>query len=193
MLAAILPAYLLFSAPGCARSRWRPRRSNARNRSSLRLTLANLSQRPGSACIRRPKRMDKARSPSALVEYKSILRSVLENRPPGTRQRLTTALGKHRSIISQITNPSYSVPIPAPHLSTIFEICHFSGEDRREFLEAYARAHPRRKEIPGGHPHRMRTLTVSVPDLHDAKKNRALDEMLTDFARRLARLPGGQD
>ena len=118
---------------------------------------------------------------------------VLENRPSGTRQRLAAALGKNRSFISQITNPSYSVPIPAPHLSTIFEICHFSREDRREFLEAYARAHPRRKEIPDGHPHRMRTITVSVPDLGDAKKNRALDEMLTDFARRLARLSGDHD
>jgi hypothetical protein len=139
--------------------------------------------------------MDKAnaRPPSAAAEYKSILRRVLENRPSGTRQRLATALGKNRSFISQITNPSYAVPIPAPHLSTIFEICHFSAEDRREFLEAYARAHPRRKEIPGGHPHRMRTITVSVPDLRDAKKNRAFDEMLTDFARRLGRLSGDHD
>ena len=85
--------------------------------------------------------------PAAVADYKNILRRVLENRPSGTRQRLSAALGKNRSFISQITNPSYSVPIPAPHLSTIFEICHFSLEDRREFLEAYARAHPRRKEI----------------------------------------------
>jgi hypothetical protein len=140
-------------------------------------------------------RMDdvSAKLPAAVADYKNILRRVLENRPSGTRQRLSAALGKNRSFISQITNPSYSVPIPAPHLSTIFEICHFSREDRREFLDAYARAHPRRKEIPGGHPHRMRTVTVSVPDLGDAKKNRALDEMLADLARRLARLSGDHD
>jgi hypothetical protein len=133
------------------------------------------------------------RSASAVADYKNILRRVLENRPSGTRQRLAVALGKNRSFISQISNPTYAVPIPAPHLSTIFEICHFSHEDRREFLEAYARAHPRRKQTPDGHPHRLRTITVSVPDLGDAKKNRALDEMMADFARRLARLSGDHD
>ena len=84
-----------------------------------------------------------ASPPTAVAEYKGTLRRVLENRPSGTRQRLATALGKNRSFISQITNPAYSVPIPAQHLPTIFDICHFSPEDRREFLEAYARAHPR--------------------------------------------------
>jgi hypothetical protein len=133
------------------------------------------------------------RAASAVADYKNILRRVLENRPSGTRQRLSVALGKNRSFISQITNPSYAVPIPAPHLSTIFEICHFSLEDRREFLEAYARAHPRRKQSSDAHPHRLRTITVSVPDLGDAKKNRALDEMIADFARRLARLSGDHD
>jgi hypothetical protein len=134
-----------------------------------------------------------ARSASAVADYKNILRRVLEKRPSGTRQRLSVALGKNRSFISQITNPSYTTPIPAPHLSTIFEICHFSNEDRREFLEAYARAHPRRRQNQGSHPHRLRTISVSVPDLGDAKKNRALDEMLADFARRLARLSGDHD
>jgi hypothetical protein len=140
-------------------------------------------------------RMDdvSAKIPAAVTDYKNILRRVLENRPSGTRQRLSAALGKNRSFISQITNPSYAVPIPAPHLSTIFEICHFSATDRRAFLDAYARAHPRRKEIPGGHPHRMRTITVSVPDLGDAKKNRALEETLADLARRLARLSGDHE
>src|ERR1043165_1983278 len=95
-------------------------------------------------------------SVSAVAGYKEILRRLLDTRPSGTRQRLAAALGKNRSFISQITNPSYAVPIPAPHLSTIFDICHFSLNDRREFLEAYGRAHPRRKEIPGDHPHRMR-------------------------------------
>jgi len=132
-------------------------------------------------------------TPAAVAAYKKLLNDVIDRRPSGTRQRLAAALGKNRSFVSQITNPSYAVPIPAPHLSTIFEICHFSAADRREFLDAYARAHPRRKEIPGGHPHRMRTITVSVPDLGDAKKNRALEETLADLARRLARLSGDHE
>jgi len=39
-------------------------------------------------------------------------------------------------------------------------------------------------------PHReahTRTITVTVPDLGDDKKNRALDELVADFAARLAR------
>src|SRR5262245_54609001 len=114
---------------------------------------------------------DITKPPPAVADYKSVLRRVLENRPSGTRQRLAAALGKNRPFISQITNPSYSVPIPAQHLPTIFEICHFSPDDRREFLDAYALAHPRRKELLRAHPHRMRTITVSVPDLGNSKKN----------------------
>lgn len=63
---------------------------------------------------------------SAIAAYKAILQEVLERRPSGTRQRLAQSLEKARSFVTQITNPAYPVPIPAQHLSTIFEICHFS-------------------------------------------------------------------
>lgn len=126
---------------------------------------------------------------SAVSRYKQILRQVLENRPSGTRQRLAQALGKNRSFISQIANPAYPTPIPAQHLLTIFELCHFSPDERRTFLEAYAGAHPRRhalvREVP-----RTRVIKITVPDLGDARKNRVIEEMIVDFARRLARLPG---
>ena len=64
---------------------------------------------------------------ASIEAYKSILRNVLDRRPSGTRHRLAIALGKNRSFISQISNPAYPVPIPAPHLDIIFEICRFSG------------------------------------------------------------------
>ena len=76
-------------------------------------------------------------SDEAVARYKAILQRVMENRPSGTRQRLAGALGKNRSFVSQIANPAYSTPIPAGHLDTIFEICHFSPEERRQFLDAY--------------------------------------------------------
>ena len=85
-----------------------------------------------------------AAEPDAVVEYKTILKRVLDNRPSGTRQRLAKALGKNRSFISQISNPAYPVPIPVQHLETMFELCHFSLADRCDFLAAYRRAHPRR-------------------------------------------------
>jgi len=126
-------------------------------------------------------------SASAVADYKEILKRVLDNRPSGTRQRLASALGKNRSFISQIANPVYAVPIPVQHLETIFEICHFTATDRRDFLAAYAQAHPRRHELvrkAAG----TRKLTLTLPDLGNARRNRILDETITDIARRLARL-----
>ena len=118
--------------------------------------------------------------------YKAVLRRVLDTRPSGTRHRLAIALGKNRSFISQIANPVYAVPIPLQHLETIFEICHFTAADRREFLAAYTEAHPRRL---GGvtKPPGTRKLTLTVPDLGDARRNRLLDETIAEIARRLAR------
>ena len=123
---------------------------------------------------------------SAVGEYKAVLKRVLDTRPSGTRHRLAIALGKNRSFISQIANPVYAVPIPVQHLATIFEICHFTATDRREFLAAYAEAHPRRLDVvrkPAG----TRKLTLTVPDLGDARRNRLLDEAIAEIARRLAR------
>jgi len=118
--------------------------------------------------------------------YKGVLKRVLDTRPSGTRHRLAIALGKNRSFISQIANPVYVVPIPVQHLEAIFEICHFTAADRREFLAAYAEAHPRRLDLvkkPAG----TRNLELTVPDLGDARRNRLLDETIAEIARRLAR------
>jgi hypothetical protein len=123
---------------------------------------------------------------SAVAAYKTVLKRVVDNRPSGTRHRLSMALGKNRSFISQIASPVYSVPIPAEHLDTIFEVCHFTQGEKGEFLAAYARAHPLRlvrKRSSGS-----RTLTVAVPDLGDAQRNRLLDETIVEVARRLSRL-----
>ena len=123
-------------------------------------------------------------APDAVTEYKAILKRVLDNRPSGTRQRLANALGKNRSFISQIANPAYPVPIPVQHLETMFELCHFSQDDRRDFLAAYRRAHPRRFALVHAVP-RTRIVSLAVPDLADAKRNRAVDAMIADFVRRL--------
>ena len=134
---------------------------------------------------------DKAReqSGSAVAEYKRILARVLDNRPSGTRQRLAVELGKNRSFVSQIANPSYSTPIPAQHLDLIFEVCLFPAADRRAFLEAYGRAHPGKLErLRHRKDHRLRPVTVYVPDLEDEAKNHALDRLLADIAMRIGKL-----
>jgi hypothetical protein len=129
------------------------------------------------------------REGSAVAEYKRILARVLENRPSGTRQRLAVALGKNRSFVSQIANPSYQTPIPVQHLDMIFEICLFPASDRKAFLEAYGRAHPGKLERTRHRKdHRLRPVTVYVPDLDDEAKNHALDRLLADIAARIGKL-----
>ena len=131
-------------------------------------------------------REERDRGNAAVASYKAILRRVLDNRPSGTRLKLAAALGKNRSFVSQITNPGYPVPIPAQHLEIIFEVCHLSPAERAAFYEAYQVAHPRRLAGRDRAPH-TRTITVTVPDLGDTKKNRALEQLVADFAARLAR------
>jgi hypothetical protein len=120
--------------------------------------------------------------------YKTVLREVLERRPSGMRQRLAEALGTTRSFVSQITNPAYPTPIPAPYIATIIEICHFSESERTRFLAAYRRAHPRRGKAapPGGE--RQRTLTLTVPDFGVDGLNDEFDALVTDLVTRLRRL-----
>jgi hypothetical protein len=130
---------------------------------------------------------DQDRSAELVGRYKAILQHVIDNRPSGTRQRLAGALGKNRSFVSQITNPAYSTPIPARHLETIFELCHFSPEDRRLFLDAYTAAHPQRLPVPREN-RRLRAHTIYLPDVGDEKRNRELDRMVADFVQRLTRL-----
>lgn len=123
---------------------------------------------------------------AAVIAYKTVLKRVLDSRPSGTRHRLAIALGKNRSFISQIANSIYAVPIPMQHLETIFEICHFTAGEKREFLAAYVEAHPRRLDLvrkPAG----IRKLTLTLPDLGDARRNRLVDEAIAELARRLGR------
>lgn len=123
----------------------------------------------------------------AVRRYKTILQRVIDNRPSGTRLRLAGALGKNRSFISQITNPAYTTPIPARHVETIFEICHFSLDDRQAFLGAYAQAHPRR--LSAERPERrVRPHTIYLPDLGDDERNHELDRTVGEFVQRLTRL-----
>jgi hypothetical protein len=119
----------------------------------------------------------------AVAEYKRIFREILDLRPSGMRIRLAHAMGKNRSFISQISNPAYPIPIPVQHLNTIFEVCRFPPPAKAAFLEAYARAHPRRAarlaEVP-----RERIVVLHLPDSGSQKRNGQIDALLQEFARR---------
>ncbi len=125
--------------------------------------------------------------PDYVALYKRLLGEVLDRRPSGTRQRLAAALGKNRSFISQISNPVYPVPVPAQHLPVIFDICHFSAAEKQAFIAAYRSAHPRRMHAVAPAP-AARRIALDLPDLGDAGRNRALDELMEEMARRVAHL-----
>jgi len=128
-------------------------------------------------------------STGAVAEYKQILKKVLDGRPSGMRQRLAEAIGKNRSFVSQISNSAYQVPIPARHLGLIFEICHFSAQERATFLKAYSRAHPGRMTV-AAESRQDRKITLALPDLGSAGKNQQLETLIHDFVHRLALLLG---
>jgi hypothetical protein len=122
-----------------------------------------------------------------IADYKRLLQTVCDNRPSGTRGRLAVALGTNRSFVSQLVNPVYAMPIPAQHLGTIFEVCHFSPADRAAFLAAYDNAHPGRREV--GEPHAgVRLISLAVPDLGNARRNQAIDALIAEYARHLVRV-----
>lgn len=131
--------------------------------------------------------MNDAASGATVADYKRLLQAVCDNRPSGTRGRLAAALGTNRSFVSQLVNPVYAMPIPAQHLETIFEVCHFSPVERSAFLAAYDLAHPGRRE--SGEPAAgIRTISLAVPDLGSVRQNQALDAMIREYARQLVRL-----
>lgn len=123
----------------------------------------------------------------AVAEYKGILAGVLDQRPSGTRQRLAAALAKNRSFISQISNPTYPTPIPANHIDVIFEICHFSPGEKKQFMDAYKRGHPKRFATHHDAQH-LKAHTVYLPDLGDEARNEQLHSVVSDFVRQIARV-----
>lgn len=134
-------------------------------------------------------RADALASEEAVRRYKRVLQRVVDTRPSGTRQRLAGVLGKNRSFITQITNPAYATPIPARHIETILEVCHFSPDDRSEFLKLYAQAHPRRPAERA--ERRVRPHTIYLPDLGDDERNHELDRAVGEFVQRLTSLIEG--
>lgn len=133
----------------------------------------------------RPARVQSMRR-EAIAAYKTILKLVLDQRPSGMRNRLAVALGKNRSFVSQITNPAYETPIPSGHLAALFEICHFSAEEKRSFLEAYEAAHPDSRKAEARVP-RTRTVSLRVPDFGDVALNAKVERLLQTLAAELGR------
>ncbi|MFA6156696.1 hypothetical protein [Mesorhizobium sp.] len=126
---------------------------------------------------------------AAIRAYKTILSQVIDQRPSGMRQRLADALGKHRSFVTQISSPAYSIPIPSKHLPSIFSVCHFSPAERDQFLAAYHQAHPGKMSVASG-TRKTRHVSLIVPDFGDDKQNAALDRAVNDFIQKITSIAG---
>lgn len=136
---------------------------------------------------------DTPEKPDPVAEYKILLKGYLERRPSGTRQKLAEAIGTNKSFISQVTNPTYKVPLPAQHIPALFRICHLSAEEQQVFLEIYRRAHPAQSAalaelatIEEG------TLKVAIPSDLDADTRHQVEQVILEFADRVITLARGQ-
>ena len=67
-------------------------------------------------------------------------------------------------------------------------MCLFLPVEREAFLNAYAAAHPGRLDhIRHRRDHRLRPVTLYVPDLGDEARNQKVDRLLSDMVGRLSR------
>ena len=129
-----------------------------------------------------------------VAKYKGILQKYINQRPSGARIRIAEELNKNKSFVTQITNPSYTIPVPARHLNVIFDICHFTVKERETFLKAYTAAHPNyqyRVIKPATKPQRrQRTLSIEVPILEDSAQQQQIESMVKEYAQQLFQLVG---
>ena len=79
----------------------------------------------------------KTAADQSVATYKQLLREYIDRRPSGTRQRIAKALGTHKSFVSQITNPALRVPLPAPHVASIFKIAGSMGAALRTAISSF--------------------------------------------------------
>ena len=126
-----------------------------------------------------------------VAAYKRLLQEFIDRRPSGLRLKIAKAIGKHRSFVSQITNPSYPIPVPARHLETIFRICHLAPEERQSFMAAYEAAHPRQPRDARRLARRVRerrVIEIDLPVVDDPALEREMEEFLRHMARQLEKL-----
>ncbi len=137
--------------------------------------------------------MNKRRTEPAREElirsYKTILQDIVDRRPSGLRLKIAQGIGRNKSFVSQITSPNYTIPVPRRHLEVIFELAHFSPEEKARFLDCYRRAHPRvaaQAAAPVAGDHRV--LELELPRLASTELEEHVDQLVRDFARRVTAL-----
>jgi hypothetical protein len=143
-----------------------------------------------SAAKEKPKPVLASRD-ELVAAYKRLLQEYIDRRPSGLRLKIAKAIGKHRSFVSQITNPVYPIPVPARHLEPIFRICHLAPEERQAFLAAYEAAHPNHPRAEPRSPRKSRErriVEIEMPVVDDPEIEREMDELLRQVARQIEKL-----
>ena len=143
-----------------------------------------------SAAREKPKPAPASRD-ELVAAYKRLLQEYIDRRPSGLRLKVAKAIGKHRSFVSQITNPIYPIPVPARHLDAIFRICHLAPEEKQAFLAAYEAAHPNHARAEPRSPRKSREkriVEIELPILDDPEMEREMDDLLRQVARQIEKL-----
>lgn len=117
-----------------------------------------------------------------VTNYKTILRSVIDTRPSGMSQRLSEALEKNRSFVSQISSPNYSIPVPYKHLDTIFRVCGFSSKQREAFLNEYYLAHPKYADSANKQTDTEQTeRTITLPNTGNPEIDDKIEKLVVNL------------
>ena len=78
------------------------------------------------------------------------------------------------------------MPLPGQHIETIFRICHFSTQEKRDFLEAYRAAHPGQGvTFQDLEAEDQDIIRIVVPPFKDPGKRREVEEAILEFSARL--------
>lgn len=101
-------------------------------------------------------------------------------------QRLSEALDKNRSFVSQISNPNYKIPVPYKHLETIFTVCGFSTKQKEAFLREYYLAHP--KYAKDGMGVNSEERAVILPSTGNDEVDQEIERLVVSFVNDLAML-----
>jgi hypothetical protein len=134
------------------------------------------------------------RQAELIAAYKELLRGYLEKRPSGLRKRISDAIGTNRSFVSQITNPKYSVPIPAHYVHPIIAVCHLSLAERSAFVAAYLQAHPGQADLLQAGSEESAILSIDLSGVADDAQRTLIKQALRSLAETMiSLLPPGKD
>jgi hypothetical protein len=106
------------------------------------------------------------------------------------RQRLADALGKHRSFVTQIISPAYSIPMPVKTFGGYLSRLPFQPGRAAAFLERLSPGASGGQDVDRIRHAQDAAWSLIVPDFGDDKQNAALDRAVNDFIQKITSITG---